>query len=98
MFNSRPVHVGFVVNKVALRQVFHRVILFSLSVPFHQCSILIHLPVMLCEVSVDNIINPFCAKIKCPVGSNEDWNLDEGCMRKGHNWLLPVFSILSTTL
>jgi hypothetical protein len=35
-FASRSVHVGFVVDKVALRQVFLRVLRISLSVSFHR--------------------------------------------------------------
>jgi hypothetical protein len=38
-FDPRPVHLGFVVDKVALGQVFSLVLLFSLSISFYQCSI-----------------------------------------------------------
>lgn len=41
VFDSRAVHLGFVLKKVVLRQVFLRVPRFSLSVSIHQCSILI---------------------------------------------------------
>jgi len=37
-----PVHVGYVVNKVALGQKFLRVLPFSLSVSLHQCSVLFY--------------------------------------------------------
>jgi hypothetical protein len=39
---DRSVHVGFVVDKVALGQVFHRVLRFPLSISLHQDSILIY--------------------------------------------------------
>jgi hypothetical protein len=38
-FVSGSVHMGFVVDKVALGQVFPRVLPFSLSFSFHRCSI-----------------------------------------------------------
>jgi hypothetical protein len=38
-FDPGSVHVGFVVDKVALGLVFPRVLRFSLSVSFHRCSI-----------------------------------------------------------
>jgi hypothetical protein len=38
-FDPRPVHVGFVVDKVALGQVFPRVLRFSPSISFHECFI-----------------------------------------------------------
>jgi hypothetical protein len=38
-FDSGSVHVGFVVDEVALGQVFLRVVGFPLSVSFHRCSI-----------------------------------------------------------
>ena len=44
-FDSRPVHVGFVVHKVALGQCPRRVLRFPLSVTFHQCSTVIRSPV-----------------------------------------------------
>ena len=37
--NPRPVHVGFVVDKVSLGQVFPQYFGFPLSVSFHRCSI-----------------------------------------------------------
>ena len=37
-FDPRPVHVRFVLSRVALWQVFLPVLRFSLSVSFHQCS------------------------------------------------------------
>jgi hypothetical protein len=37
--NPGSVHVGFVVDKVALGQVFLRVVGFPLSISFHWCSI-----------------------------------------------------------
>jgi len=42
MFNSKPVHVRFVVDKGEQRQVFLRVLQFPLSVSFHQCFIHIY--------------------------------------------------------
>jgi hypothetical protein len=36
---SRVLHVGFVVDKVALGQVFSEYFGFLLSIPFHRCSI-----------------------------------------------------------
>jgi len=44
-FNPRPVHVGFVVNKVAMRQalVFSGYFYSRMSVSFYPCSIFIHL-------------------------------------------------------
>jgi hypothetical protein len=41
-FPAWSVHVGFVVDKVAVGQVFSELFNFSLSVSFHQCSILIY--------------------------------------------------------
>jgi hypothetical protein len=38
-FDPGSVHVGFVVDKVALGQVFLRVLGFPLSISFHWCSI-----------------------------------------------------------
>jgi hypothetical protein len=38
-FDPGSVHVGFVVDKVALGQVFLRVVGFPLSISFHRCSI-----------------------------------------------------------
>jgi hypothetical protein len=38
-FDPGSVHVGFVVDKVALGQAFLRVVAFPLSIPFHWCSI-----------------------------------------------------------
>jgi hypothetical protein len=38
-FDPGSVHVGFVVDRVALRQVFLRVVGFFLSISFHWCSI-----------------------------------------------------------
>jgi len=46
-FSPRPVHVGFVVDKVAMGQIFYEYFSFPLSVSFHQCSILIYLSPML---------------------------------------------------
>jgi hypothetical protein len=46
-FSPRPVHVGFVVDKVAMGQIFYEYFSFLLSVPFHQCSISIYLPLIL---------------------------------------------------
>jgi len=40
VFNPRPVGVGFVALKAALRRDFLRVLQFSLSVSFHRCSVL----------------------------------------------------------
>jgi len=40
-FNSRPVLVGFVADKVALVQGFHPVLLCFLLLSLHECSILI---------------------------------------------------------
>jgi hypothetical protein len=37
-FNPGSVHVGFVVDKVALGQGFPQVLQFPLSISFHQCS------------------------------------------------------------
>jgi hypothetical protein len=42
-FNSRQVHVGFAVEKVALGQAFFWIIHFFLSLSLHLCSIFIHL-------------------------------------------------------
>jgi hypothetical protein len=42
MFNSRTGHVGFVVDKLTSGQEFLPVLRSSLSLSFHQCSILIH--------------------------------------------------------
>jgi hypothetical protein len=39
-FNPRPVLVGFVADKVALVEVFLPVLLFSLLLSLHECSIL----------------------------------------------------------
>jgi hypothetical protein len=38
-FDPRSVHVGFVVDKVALGQVFPEYFSFRLSISFHRCSI-----------------------------------------------------------
>jgi hypothetical protein len=46
-FDRRPRHVRCVVVKVALGQVLFRALCFSLSVSFHQCSILLDLHVTL---------------------------------------------------
>jgi hypothetical protein len=43
--NLSPVHVGFVMDKVALGQAFLQVIWLTLPVSFHQCSILLILHV-----------------------------------------------------
>lgn len=51
-FNPRPIHVRFIVDKVALGQVFLRVLRFPLSVPFHQCSRLTFISV--CSYQNDN--------------------------------------------
>jgi hypothetical protein len=37
-----PVHVGYVVDKVVVGQIFLRVLPFSLSVSLHQCSVLFY--------------------------------------------------------
>ena len=42
VFDSRPVQVGHVVDRVALRRVSLRVLWFSPVTIFHQCSIFIH--------------------------------------------------------
>jgi hypothetical protein len=44
--------VGFVVDKVALGQVFLRVLRFSLSVSFHHCSTLIYHRPMRCAMAL----------------------------------------------
>jgi hypothetical protein len=44
-FHRRPVHMEFLMDKVALGQVSLRVFLFSLSLSFSRCSILMHSPV-----------------------------------------------------
>ena len=41
-FDTRWVHLGFAVQKVALGHFFSQYVSFPLSVPFHQCSILIN--------------------------------------------------------
>jgi hypothetical protein len=38
-FDPRSVHVGFVVDKVALGQVFPEYFSFPMPIPFHKCSI-----------------------------------------------------------
>jgi len=40
LLNHRPVHVGFVMDKVALGQVFIPAVRFYIPISFHQCSIL----------------------------------------------------------
>ena len=44
-FRTRPDHARFLVDKVALWQVSLPTLRFTLSVPFHQCSIPIHSPI-----------------------------------------------------
>ena len=41
-FDPRQVHVGYLVDKLALKQVFIQTLWFPQSVSFHQYSILIH--------------------------------------------------------
>jgi len=43
-FNTRSVNVGFVVNKVTHKQVYHRVLLPYLAVSFHQFCTFVFLP------------------------------------------------------
>jgi len=40
MFDSRPVHVGYVVDEVAMGKAIHKCCGFPLPVSFHQCSVL----------------------------------------------------------
>jgi hypothetical protein len=47
MFSPRPVHVGFVVDEVAMGQIFYEYFSFPLTLSFHQCSILIYIPPVL---------------------------------------------------
>ena len=42
LVNPRQVHVGYLVDKLALKQVFLQALWFPHSVSFHQYSILIH--------------------------------------------------------
>jgi hypothetical protein len=51
-FAPASVHVGFAVDKVALGQVFHRFLWFSLSTSFHHCSILIYHFPMRCAIAL----------------------------------------------
>ena len=51
LLHSRPASVEFVVDKVEMGQVSLSVLLFLPSVPFHQCSILIHPSLMLYNLS-----------------------------------------------
>jgi len=46
-FNPKPAHVGFVVDKVTLGQVF--LVYFSFPSSFHQSSTFIHLPLTVCN-------------------------------------------------
>jgi len=46
-FNSRSVHVMFVVNRLALGRDFLRVYAFPLSGSFHECSVLIFIYMLL---------------------------------------------------
>jgi hypothetical protein len=41
-FDLKPVHVGIIVHKVSLQQVFLPVCRFPISASFHQCSIIIY--------------------------------------------------------
>jgi hypothetical protein len=50
-FDPGSVHVGFVVSKVALGQVFLRVVGFPLSISFHRCSITVKLGKKNCSSS-----------------------------------------------
>jgi hypothetical protein len=47
VFDTRSVHVRFVVDEVALGQIFLPVLRFPLSVPSHQCSVLIFICMLL---------------------------------------------------
>jgi len=42
LFNMRPIHVGFVVDKVGMGQVISEYFGFLLSISFHQCLTFIH--------------------------------------------------------
>jgi hypothetical protein len=53
-FNPKPAHVGFVVDKVTLGQVFLEYFSFPLS--FHQCSTFIHLPLTIYNATYDSLI------------------------------------------
>jgi len=46
------------------------------------------------------VVQPFSAKVKCPVGTVEDWNLSETCIRKSTKFrqLRLTLGILSITL
>jgi len=57
-FNPRPVHVGFVVNKVALGQalVFSGYLCSLMSASFYPCSILIHLLPSYIISPIDSVI------------------------------------------
>ena len=55
--NLRSLCIGFVVNEVALRLVFVRIFHFSLSVSFHQCSILIFVYTLLLRAKPRNFHN-----------------------------------------
>ena len=58
-FDTTSVHVEFVVDKVALGQVSLPALQFPLSVSFHQCSILIHLPPTLYNVFLpSSLVSP----------------------------------------
>jgi hypothetical protein len=43
-FEPRPLHMGYVVDQVAIRQGWYDDISFALSVSFHQCSLLMFIP------------------------------------------------------
>jgi hypothetical protein len=52
-FNTRPIHVGFVVDKLVVRQFFSECFHLPLSIWFHRCSTLIH------SAITDGIISTF---------------------------------------
>jgi hypothetical protein len=63
----RPFHVGFVVSKITLEQVYFRVLRFSQAVSFLHCSILIHSPPTLHKLSKRGVKLQNQRKLKGPV-------------------------------